>query len=154
MKDKSVPYPIMSLKSEVLKKVNRYKSILFYVNFPLIVGIPIVLEGGFLSGMEEAKFDKTYLLLQAADFMLCFNSIFIYSTIKKMASAIHYLPEEHKLVITQYRSKMLGEVKVEIDPKDLIKCKRQTMNPLVGYKNVTDNNDTFITESTAVWNDR
>ena len=28
------------------------------------------------------------------------------------------------------------------------------MNPLVGYRNVTDNNDRFITESTGIWKDR
>ena len=28
------------------------------------------------------------------------------------------------------------------------------MNPLVGYRNVTDHNDRFITESTGVWHDR
>ena len=78
MKDKSEPYSIMTIKSQVLSKVNTYRSLLFYVNLPLIIGIPICLEGGFLNGMDEAKFDKTYLLLQAADFMLCFNSIFIY----------------------------------------------------------------------------
>ena len=49
---------------------------------------------------------------------------------------------------------MLKEVKVYIDPKHLIKCKRQTMNPLVGYRSVTDNNDRYITESTGVWHDR
>ena len=28
------------------------------------------------------------------------------------------------------------------------------MNPLVGYRSVVDNNDTFITESTGDWHNR
>jgi hypothetical protein len=52
IKNNSEPYPIMSIKTEVLSKVNKYRNLLFFVNVPLIIGIPILLEGGFLSGME------------------------------------------------------------------------------------------------------
>ncbi len=42
------PYKLMEIKPEALAKVNRYRNLLFYVNLPLIFGIPIALEGGFL----------------------------------------------------------------------------------------------------------
>ena len=40
------------------------------------------------------------------------------------------------------------------DPKDIIKCKRQVINPMVGYRSVKDNNDRFSTESIGMWYDR
>ena len=40
------------------------------------------------------------------------------------------------------------------DPKELIKCKKQVLNPFVGYRSVTDSNEKFGTESTGLWHDR
>ena len=53
----------MTIKDQVLKKAKTYRSLLFYINLPVVVGIPFLLESGFLESMDPAKFDKTYMLL-------------------------------------------------------------------------------------------
>lgn len=42
----------------------------------------------------------------------------------------------------------------KFDPKELIKCKRQSMNPIVGYKSVNEGKVRFGTESVSLWHDR
>ena len=130
----------MSIKPEVLLKVKTYKRLLFFINLPLIVVIPIALEGGLIDNIHSQSVDGIYIALQLADFFMFFNSVLIYSTLKRVVSAIHYLPEEDKLVIKQFKSMFLGEQKIIVDPKDLISCKKKTLNPFVGYRSVTDNN--------------
>ena len=89
----------MEIKPEALAKVNRYKNLLFFVNVPLIFGIPIALEGGFLDQVHSEKVDTTYMLLFVADSFLTLNSLIIYSTLKRVVSGIYYMPEENKIKI-------------------------------------------------------
>ena len=49
---------------------------------------------------------------------------------------------------------MLNKVTFKVDPKDLIGCKRKTLNPFVGYRSVTNNNERYATESLGIWHDR
>ena len=90
----------MSIKDEALAKVKRNRNILFFINVPIIFGIPILLEGGFLNSVNAEKVDTTYMLLFVADSFLSFNSIIMYSTLKRIVSGISYLPDEHKVKIT------------------------------------------------------
>ena len=91
----------MTIKDEALAKVNKYRNLLLFVNIPLIFGIPIALESGYLlDSVHSEKVDTTYMLLFMADSFLTFNSFIIYSTLKRVVSGIHYLPEEHKIKIT------------------------------------------------------
>ena len=92
-------YPIMTVKEEVLKKINNYKKLLFFVNIPLIIGIPVLTEF-FMDPIHKETVDKTYITLQMADFFFCFNSIIIYTTIKKVVTSIQYLPEKNKMQIS------------------------------------------------------
>ena len=110
----------MTIKEEALKKWQNYRKLLFFVNIPLVFGLPVLLETGFADHKEQA--DRLYVFLQIADFFFAFNSIIIYQTLKRVVYAIHFLPEENKLQIEQFKSKTLGLVKFEIDPQDLIKC--------------------------------
>lgn len=71
-----------------------------------------------------------------------------------MVKSIKYLPEENKIVIKQFSDWLLREKETVYDPKDIIKCKRQTLNPFVGYKSVKNSNTRFSTESTGLWHDR
>ena len=71
---------------------------LFFLNMPLIVGIPLLIEFG-LDPIHMELVDSTYLALTMGDFFLCFNSIMIYQTLKKMVSSIHYSPESNKILI-------------------------------------------------------
>ncbi len=50
--------------------------------------------------------------------------------------------------------RFLSEKIMNFDPKELIKCKKQTLNPFVGYRNVNEANQRFGTESTGLWHDR
>ena len=46
------------------RKVNIYRKMLFFVNLPLVVGIPVALEGGFLlDPVHSEKVDSTYVFL-------------------------------------------------------------------------------------------
>ena len=149
----SDPYPIMEIKPEALKKFQTNRKMLFFVNMPLIVGIPALIEFG-LDPVHKEMVDNLYLVLTCGDFMLCFNSIMIYQTLKRMVSSIHYLPSEDKLQIKQFSSSLLAEKVVEREPQDIEKCKNRTFNPFIGYRMVTNANEKYATESTAVWHDR
>ena len=89
-----------------------------------------------------------------ADFFFCFNSILIYSTLKRVVTSISYLPKENKLEIKQLNSKLLQETTTEVDPADLINCRRKTANPLVGYRSMINNSDRYATESLCHFHDR
>lgn len=92
--------PIMEIKEFALKKVNLYKKILFFVNLPLMVGLPICLEGGFiLDPIHKQTASTLYLMLSMTDFMLFFNSVVIYNTIKRITTSIEYLPKTDKVLI-------------------------------------------------------
>lgn len=75
-----------------------YKKLLFFVNIPLILGIPAFVEWG-LPALQKKDVNIIYIVLHLTDFFLCFNSLVIYSMISKLVTAISYLPEEHKLLI-------------------------------------------------------
>ena len=94
------PYKLMEIKDEAIKKMNNQKKMLFFVNLPIVIGIPIALEGGFLDAEHKEHVDRTYIFLQMVDFFLCFNSVIMYTTLKKVVTMIEYLPAEHKLQIT------------------------------------------------------
>ena len=83
-----------------------------------------MLEGGILDPIHKETVDKTYIALQMADFFFCFNSIMIYSTIKRVVTCIQYIPGTDKIILKQFSSMFLKEVELERDPKDIIKCKR------------------------------
>ena len=89
-----------------------------------------------------------------ADFMVFFNSVSIYNTMKRVVSSIDYLPESNQLKINQFSTTFLGNKEILVDPQDLIKCKRQTINPFVGYKSVKSKNERYATESIGAWEDR
>lgn len=59
---------------------------LFFVNLPIVIGIPIINELGLLGVGVNAK--KIGLLLHMADFFLCFNSVIIYLTVKRLVQSI------------------------------------------------------------------
>ena len=106
----------------VQKKVNFYKKLLFFVNIPLVIGIPIICELGFLDHKPNVK--TIYAFLHLTDFFLCFNSVIIYSTVQKLVTAISYLPESHKIEMKQMCGRFLSE-KIELfDPKELMKSRR------------------------------
>lgn len=145
----------MEARPETLKKVNSYRNLLFFINLPLIAIIPFALESGLVFDVVHSeKADSLYMVLQSAEFFIFFNSIFIYQTIKRMITRICYLPETDKLEITQLKTLGLKEKKFVIDPKDIVKCKRLTLNPMVGYRSVINSNDRYLSEGTSTWYDR
>jgi hypothetical protein len=146
-------YKLMDAQPGVLKKVTFYRKILFFFNIPMVIGIPLFVELG-LPMLEKKNASMISMLLTLTDFFLCFNSLIIYSTISKLCTAISYLPEEHKIQIKQMSGRFLTEKVLTFDPKELIKCKKQTLNPFVGYRSVNEANQRFGTESTGLWHDR
>mmetsp|Transcript_12710 Transcript_12710/g.21411 ORF Transcript_12710/g.21411 Transcript_12710/m.21411 type:complete len:96 (+) Transcript_12710:241-528(+) len=86
-------YKIAEIKPLTLKKVNNYRRLLFFVNIPMIVGIPFCLETGTIIDKAHAESaDSLYLMMQMVDFMLFFNSVIIYSTLKRIVSSVVYVP--------------------------------------------------------------
>jgi hypothetical protein len=105
------------------------------VNIPLIIGIPLFVEFG-MPAMEKKDVSIIYVVLHMTDFFLCFNSLIIYTMISKLVTTIKYLPDEHKITIKQCKDWMLKEKTTTYDLKDIIKCKKQVLNPFVGYRSV------------------
>ncbi|CDW87124.1 UNKNOWN [Stylonychia lemnae] len=145
-------YKIFEIQPEALKKIQFYKNILFFVNIPMILGIPALTELGFLDHKPNAK--TIFAILHLTDFFLCFNSIIIYSTLQRLVSAIYYMPQENKILVKQWSAKLLGLKDLTFDPKDLIRIRKQSFNPFIGYKSVHDNNVKLGTESIGLWHDR
>ena len=76
---KEMKYLIMEARPETLKKVNKYRNLLFFINLPLIVIIPFALESGLIfDTVHSEKADSLYMVLQSAEFFIFFNSVFIY----------------------------------------------------------------------------
>jgi hypothetical protein len=146
-------YHIMEIQPGALKKVQFYKKLLFFVNIPLICGIPIFVQFG-LPNLEKKDFNMIYVILNITDFFLCFNSLVIYCMISKIVTGISYLPEEHKIKIKQWTGKFISEKITTYNPKEIIKCKKQVLNPFIGYRSVTNASERFGTESTGMWHDR
>lgn len=146
-------YHIMDIQPGALKKVQFYKKLLFFVNLPLVVGIPVFVQFG-LPSFEKKDLNLIYMMLNVTDFFLCFNSVIIYSMISKIVTGISYLPEEHKIKIKQWSGRFISEQTKIFDPKEIIKCKKQVLNPFVGYRSVNNANERFGTESTGMWHDR
>ena len=146
-------YSFMTSQPGVIKKMQFYRKLLFFVNIPMILGLPLFVEFG-LPMLEKKNASLIAIVLHLTDFFLCFNSLIIYSMISKLTTAISLLPEENKIQLKQMSGRFLTERIMTFDPKELIKCKKQTLNPFVGYRSVNDSSLRFGTESTSLWHDR
>lgn len=116
-------YSIMTAQPGVIKKMQFYRKLLFFVNIPMIVGIPVFVEWG-LPMLEKKNASMIAIVLHLTDFFLCFNSLIIYSMISKLTTAISFLPEENKIHLKQMSGRFLSEKLLTFDPKELIKCKK------------------------------
>ena len=120
----------------VEKKANLYKKMLYFVNFPLMAFIPFALESGMVLSPEHAiKADKIYMLLWSGDFLLLGNTMVIYTILRRLVTSVSYRKDDD-VVELKTNSAMLRETTVEMKPADLIKCKRQGINPFIGYRSV------------------
>jgi len=81
------------------------------------------------------------------------DSLLIYSLIGKIATSVTYKSAENKIEITHLGTTFLKPKTEKFDPQDLIKHRKKSINPLIGYKQV-EANKTFATESMATWHDR
>lgn len=79
-----------------MKKIEKYRKMLFYINIPLVIGIPLFVQFG-VPELQKKDLSMLYAILHLTDFFFCFNSILIYSIISKVVTCIKYLPEEHKI---------------------------------------------------------
>lgn len=143
----------MTIQPGALKKIQYYRKMLFFVNLPIVAGIPLFVHFG-LPELTKKDVNLVYVMLHLTDFLFCFNSIVIYQTVQKIVTAISFLPDEHKIKITQYKDWLLREKVTLYDPKELIKCKKQVLNPYIGYRSVEDSNDRLGTEAIGLWHDR
>jgi len=142
----------MEIQPAVKAKVEKYRKLLFFVNFPLLIGIPLYVELGPLH--EKPNFALISMMLHLCDGFLFFNSFLIYSVMKQIVSYIAYMPEEHKIKVKQFCNWRLTEVEREYACEDLIKAKKSAFNPFIGYKGVKDPNVKLGTESVGLWQDR
>jgi hypothetical protein len=116
------------------KKVSRYRKLLFFVNVPLMIGIPAFLESGVFLSYYEHKLQQITTLLTVADFFFVIDSLLIYSLIGKIVTSVAYKPEDNKLEITHLGTTFLKPKTELVDPQNLIKHRRKSINPLIGYK--------------------
>lgn len=128
-------YKLFNINPQVESKINKTKNILFFVNLPIIVGLPILLETGMLA-MSAEKLEKLYGLLCLGDFFLTFNSILFYSFVKSMAKSITYDVEENKIKVRHYGTNFLKETESSYNPDELVKHRRKSINLFVGYKSI------------------
>ena len=91
--------------------------------------------------------------MTVADFFFVLDSLLIYSLIGKIVTSITYKPEQKKLEITHLGTTLLKTKTEMIDPENLIKHRRKSINPLIGYKQL-EPNMLYATESMAIWHDR
>ena len=80
------------------------------------------------------------------------DSLLIYSLIGKIVTSIAYTPEG-KIEITHLGTTFLKPKTELVDPQNLMKHRRKSINPLIGYKQL-EPNMMFATESMATWHDR
>lgn len=83
-------YKLMEIQPIAAKKVNRYRNLLFYVNVPLMIGIPAFIESGIFLSYYEHKVQQITTLLTVADFFFVLDSLLIYSLIGKIVTSINY----------------------------------------------------------------
>ena len=88
------------------------------------------------------------------DYAFLINSFLLYTTIKKVVLSIDYDLESNKFKIVQFKGRFLGKETSEMDPNDIVKCKGQTFNRLVGYRSLINAKDKYATESTGEWVNR
>lgn len=88
-----------------------------------------------------------------ADFFFVLDSLLIYSLIGKIVTSITYNPEQNKLEITHLGTTLLKPKTETVDLENIIKHRRKSINPLIGYKQL-EPNMMYATESMAVWHDR
>ncbi len=89
-------YSFMTSQPGVIKKMQFYRKLLFFVNIPMILGLPLFVEFG-LPMLDKKNASLIAIVLHLTDFFLCFNSLIIYSMISKLTTAISLLPEENKI---------------------------------------------------------
>ena len=123
---------IAEMKDFPRQKAQKMKRMLFGVNVPIMIAIPVSLEFGAFA--THAKYTKIMMLMHLGDTLLFCNSLFMYFLLQKMVSSIKYLPEENKIEISSFDSALLKEKKFLYDPEELVKHHKRTMNPLIGYK--------------------
>ena len=63
----------------IKQKAHAYKNMLFFVNVPIMFGIPVGLEMGMFA--SHAKINLIIALLQATDALLFLNSVLIYQVV-------------------------------------------------------------------------
>ena len=126
-----------SLKNSAQKKVEAYKKIVLFVNIPILVSIPLATNFNLVPfAIPAAKTQLVYMLLHGMDVFLFMNSILLWSVISKIVKEIAYCPESKKLTISQYSGWFLKERSVEINPDEIKKHKRKSLNPIVGYQSL------------------
>ena len=83
---------MFKINETIYNKIKRMSNLLFYINIPTLILIPFSLESGFvLSPVHSAKADTLYIALNVGEFFLFGNSIFMYTTLKKVVTCLTYV---------------------------------------------------------------
>ena len=134
MKEKHVFFKV---KEAAQMKAEVYKKIVLYLNIPVLVSIPLATNFNLIPFTIPAhKAQMVYMLLHGMDVFMFMNSILLWSVISKIVKEISYNPETKKITISQYSGWFLALRDVEIDPRELKKHKRKSLNPIIGYKSL------------------
>lgn len=88
-----------------------------------------------------------------ADFFFVLDSLLIYSLIGKIVTSISYKSAENKLEITHLGTTLLKPKTELVNPENILKHRRKSINPLIGYKQI-EPNMMYATESMGLWHDR
>mmetsp|Transcript_28020 Transcript_28020/g.27050 ORF Transcript_28020/g.27050 Transcript_28020/m.27050 type:complete len:81 (+) Transcript_28020:83-325(+) len=80
----------MKIQPVMLKKALFYKKMLYFVNIPIMIGLPLL----FLSGIPipATNPQMVMLLCELADMLLFFNSYIIFKVLSQLVVQIDYKP--------------------------------------------------------------
>lgn len=141
---------------------SRKRATLFFVNLPMMIGIPAFMEFVDIQAKYGERADLVMGIFTAIDVIFCVKTYLLYHFLQKLVSEIEYDSVEDKVTITQpHGSTFLGKVKLEYKPKELEKKLmtpgKTSFNRSLRYRSIKkgENMREFGTEIPgAEWHDR
>jgi hypothetical protein len=77
----------MDIQPAAMKKAQFYKKILYFVNLPLVIGLPLFSYFG-MPDIHTKDINMKLAVLHLADFFFTFNSVIIYSVLSKLVTGM------------------------------------------------------------------
>ena len=93
----------MTLNPSTLRKVKFFRTVIFGISIPAMVGIPFLIESGFTE-LEFTGVDNTYYFWVCCDMFLGMNAFVWYAVAKTMVKSIKYDVENDTLRVSHFNT--------------------------------------------------